>query len=123
MRSRMIGGVVLAVVSTIGAVGVPAHAADAETLTATFPTGTHQVGAQVQITGEITGQHLDAPTREVDVQVRGTNGTWMTLTTAATEADGTFSVAAPTWWVATQTMRILAPATATEAELTSTTTG
>lgn len=123
MRSLTVGGIALAALSSIVASGMPAQADVAETLTATFPTGTHRVGANLQITGEIAGQTAGAPSREVDVQVHGSNGTWVTTATATTKPDATFAVPAPSWWVARQTMRVYAPATDTEAAVASTRTG
>ncbi|GAA4692549.1 hypothetical protein GCM10023349_04450 [Nocardioides conyzicola] len=95
-------------------------------MTATFPSKPAKVtrvtaGAEEVITGRVTG--AAAGGRLVQVQSRGANGTWVALTATRTKASGTFRVAAPTWWVAKQTLRVYVPATDTSAAATSTNTG
>jgi hypothetical protein len=81
------------------------------TITAHLPTGTYRAGARAVVTGVVSG----AAGRPVLVQVKGGNGTWMTLSRTTTAKDGTFTVAAPTWWVAHQRLRAYAPAAGADA--------
>lgn len=57
------------------------------------------------------------------MQVQGTNGSWVTLSSGTSAADGTSSLPAPTWWAARQELRVYAPATALDEAATSATTG
>ncbi len=84
-------------------------------MTVKFPTGTHQAGAHLDVTGTVTG----TSPREIDLQIKGSNGTWVPMAATTSAADGTFTVRAPTWWVASQVLRVDAPATGTDPEATS----
>jgi hypothetical protein len=75
---------------------------------ATLPSGHVEKGARVPITGTVTGP----AGRSVEIQHRASNGTWVPLAHTTTRSDGSFSVNAPTWWVAKQTLRAYAVATA-----------
>jgi matrixin len=72
------------------------------------------------IKGRVAGD--DVGGRLVQVQSHGANGTWVTLADTRTKSSGAFRVAAPTWWVAMQTLRVYVPATSTSTAATSTNT-
>ena len=76
-------------------------------ITARFPTGSHRARSMVLVTGRVSG----ASGRGVRIQAKGTNGTWVTLSRGRTNRHHSFAVRAPTWWVATQRLRVYAPAT------------
>jgi hypothetical protein len=91
----------------------------ATTLSATIPSGTYRTGDPGQpITGTVSG----GP-RRVEVQSRGRNGTWVPLAETTSGLDGSFAVATPTWWTTDTTLRVYAPATATQAAAATTNTG
>ena len=88
-------------------------------ITASFPSGSLPAGANAPVTGTVSG----TPGRPVLVQAQGANGSWVTLARGSSGVDGSFSVPAPTWWAARQTLRAYAPATAVDAAATSANTG
>ena len=97
-----------------------AHAGTgASTITATIPSGHVKEGAQAPITGTASGP----AGRTIEIQHRASNGTWVPLAETRTGADGSFSVNAPTWWVARQTLRAYAVPTADLAGVATTNTG
>ena len=111
--------VVALLLVTVGSLaGAPSTAADTDggTLVSHLPSRTVAPGTRVPVTGTAT------PTgRQVLLQARTANG-WVTLGTTKAAADGGFTFAAPTWWVARQVLRVYAPAT-TDAEALASTTG
>jgi hypothetical protein len=88
-------------------------------ITASFPSGSYPTGARALVTGTVGG----SAGRPVLVQAQGSNGSWVTLASAKSAPDGTYSVPAPTWWVAKQTLRAYAPATAVDAAAATPSTG
>lgn len=91
----------------------------ASAVTATLPNRVVKTGAKVPVSGTVTG----TPGRPVYLQARGTNNTWVTLTEGKTGPDGAFTLPAPTWWAADQTLRAYAPATDSDEAAASANTG
>lgn len=120
-RRAVAHAIAATMISTIAGASVPASAADAVSslgvdliaVDATLPTGTVTAGAVAVVTGRVVG--LFSGDRLVQLESQGANGTWVPLAATTTLADGTFSVNAPTWWTATQTLRAYVPATSTSA--------
>ncbi|MBA2955085.1 hypothetical protein HZF07_15245 [Nocardioides sp. CGMCC 1.13656] len=70
-----------------------------------IPTARVRAGATRVISGTVS-QTVGSPAgRVVQVQAKGRNGTWVPLAETRVTAAGTFTVKAPTWWVAEQQLR------------------
>ena len=105
--NRAIAAAIVMVLVALLAPAAPAASADSA-ITATIPSGHFKKGARAPITGTASGP----AGRIVEIQHRASNGTWVPLAETRTRADGSFSVNAPTWWVARQTLRAYAVPTA-----------
>ena len=116
VRQSVVALLLVTVGSLAGASSTAADT-DAGTLVTHLPSRTVGAGTRVSITGTAS------PTgRQVLLQARTANG-WVGLGTTKAAADGSFTFAAPTWWVARQVLRVYTPATTDTEALASATTG
>lgn len=92
----------------------PAQAATTTTVTASLSDASVSVGGTSTLSGTVSG----ATGRSAHLQVRLDNG-WRTLKTTTTDSSRRFSFRAPTSWLHTHTLRVVAPATGSSASGTS----
>jgi hypothetical protein len=83
----------------------------ASTVSADIPSGDVVADGDVPA---ITGQVTQPAKRAIQVQAKTDTG-WLTLGATTTQADGTFELATPTWWVGDRVLRVYAPATSVAA--------
>jgi Matrixin len=88
----------------------PAQAATATTVSASISDSTVTVGGTSTVSGTVSG----ATGRTTRLQVRLDNG-WRTLRTTTTDGSRRYSFSAPTRWLNSHTLRVVAPAAGSSA--------